>query len=237
VSSWLVATDVMAHPSTVGLGNWLIAKTPADAPYPCACDQLDDDPPAWLVEAARRAGRSREQIPKCRPYLAQKGKRAGRWWSYCDCWGRRRDDALPEHCCAWHEHNPAYDITGALGIAAVAQRPVSIYAASGLPEADDGLDAEERIVHDWETGLAPYVRRFTAAQITCPCATPWDGITDARKVGYHCPACCHNFVNWGRAQAHQKYATMVCKDPATQLNIDGVPVYRAARLGGHIVWN
>lgn len=227
-------TSVAVHTN----GRWLVADTPTTALYPCACDQIDSDPPAWLVEMALREGRRRDQIPKCRPYLARKGKRAGRWWSYCDCWGRRRDGDLPGHCCAWHEHNPAYDVTSALGIATV-QQPASIYAASGLPEADDGLDVEDRMVHDWETGLAPYVRRWSPAELVCLCRTPWDGITDARKVGYHCSGegCHQNFVNWSRAVAHQKYVTMACKDPATQVNIDGVPVYRAQALGGFVVWN
>jgi hypothetical protein len=213
----------------------LVAGPPAES-YPCFCDEIDDDPPEWLKEAVRRDGGNARAIRRCRPYLAKKGRNAGRWTARCDCWGRRRDDDLPGGCCANHEHNPAYDVTGALGIATVAQ-PATVYAASGLPEPDDGLDAEERLIHDWAAGSAPYVRRFTHAELHCPCATPWDGITDARKVGYHCSGCHQNFVNWRRAQAHQKYVTMACKDPRTQVTIDGVPVYRATTLGGFVVWN
>lgn len=233
----IVVTDPIAYPPVVGIGNWLVAGTPTTGLYPCACDQVDEDPPGWLVEMAQREGRGRDQIPKCRPYLAKKGKRAGRWWSYCDCWGRRRDEALPPQCCAWHAHNPAYDITSALGIDAVRQ-PATVYEASGLPEPDDGLDVEDRMVHDWETGLAPYVRRWAPAELTCPCLTPWDAEKDARKMGYHCCAdgCHRNFRNWSVAAAHKRYVTLPCKDPATQRNIDGEPVYRAQMVGAHIVY-
>jgi hypothetical protein len=217
---------------------WLVAGTPMGQPYPCRCGDVDPDPPAWLIEVARRAGRSRDQIPKCRPYLAQKGKRAGRWWSYCECWGRRRDSGLPVDCCAHHEWNPAYVVTSSLGIATV-QQPATVYEASGLPESDDGLDVEDRMVHDWETGLAPYARRWAAAELTCPCATPWDAERDARKMGYHCPGegCHENFLNWSVAVAHQRFVTMPCKSPASMFDIDGRPVYRARMVGVYVVWS
>lgn len=212
----------------------LVAGPPVEL-YPCFCDEIDDDPPGWLVELAAREGRRRDQIPRCRPYLAKKGKYAGRWTARCDCWGRRRDERLPGHCCANHEHNPAYATTSELGIA-TAQQPTTIYAASGLPERDDGLDPEERLIRDWETGLAPYVRRFTPAELTCPCPTPWDGIKDARKVGYHCCACHQHFVSWSRALAHQRLVTVPCKDPSSQRDIDGNSVYRSKVVGAYVVW-
>lgn len=241
--STLLVTDAQAHPPTAGLGHWIATGTALAELYPCACDEFDPDPPAWLIEAVRREGGDPKRILRCRPYLAQKGRRAGRWWSYCDCWGRRRDNGLPDHCCAWHEHNPAYAVGSTLSIGpATPTRPAtgrrSPFEVSNLPEPDDGLDVEARILLDMDTYREPWVRRWKPEEITCTCPTPWDGISDARKVGFHCCAdgCHQNFRNWSASVAHHRELTAPCKDPRTQVNIDGDRVYRGQVIGTFTVW-
>lgn len=85
--------------------------------------------------------------------------------------------------------------------------------------------------------LTPYVRRWPPEQITCPCPTPWDHLTDARQFGHHCPNCHQNFKSERVAAAHQRSIMGPCKDPSRQTTVDGLPVYRATYAGAHIVWH
>lgn len=82
----------------------------------------------------------------------------------------------------------------------------------------------------------PYVPRWTAAERNCACPTPWDG--EKVKIGFHCSGdgCHQNFMSWSASIAHSKWVMDPCKDPATVLNIDGIPVYRQTAIGAHLVW-
>lgn len=255
----LVVTDVLEHPPTSGLGTWLVASHREGRPvtsaevYPCRCLDVDDEPPGWKLERAQREGK--RAVLRCDPYLARKGRLVGRWANRCDCWGRRRDDTLPGHCCSRHEGNPAYATTSALGIEALtadesggyplgrmlgnmaeADRQ---YGHDGVHVPDDDLERLERMAAPWfdhEPDPEPYVRTWSAAEVTCPCRTPWDAVKDARQCGYHCVSCHNHFKSWAVARAHQRNVTDPCKDPARQLNVDQRPVFRVTTVGGFVVW-
>lgn len=244
----IVVTDALEHPPMSGLGTWLVASHREGRPvtsmevYPCRCLDIDEEPPGWKLERAQREGR--RTVLRCDPWIAKKGRLVGRWDNRCPCWGRRRDDALPGHCCSRHEGNPAYATTSALGIEALTPDDSGGYPLGrmlgNMLEADrqfsDGEPADAPWFDDGEPASEPYVRTWSAAEITCPCRTPWDSVKDARQCGYHCVACHENFKNWAASRAHQKQITDRCKFPGRQLNVDGRPVYRVSTVGGLTVW-
>lgn len=88
---------------------------------------------------------------------------------------------------------------------------------------DDGLE------------FRPYVQRWTAAERTCPCRTPWDGLK--KGYGYHCAACCRNFRNLGVALMHQRWVGDPCKDPARVRDVTtGAPLLRCTVDGAWEIW-
>lgn len=199
--------------------------------YPCLCDAEDSDAPAWKVE---RAMRNRTYVAFCEPYRASKGRWAGKITSRCPCWGRKRADGLPDHCCAYHPDNPAYVSTSVAGIEDAARgplrSPVRPVETIELPEDSD--DPEATI---WAPRGA-YRRRFTKAECTCTCETPWDAEKVAARMGHHCTGCHRNFASVAAARPHQRWVTDTCKDPRTMRNVDGGSVYRPTTDGAFVVW-
>jgi hypothetical protein len=81
--------------------------------YPCRCDDdVTDDEFAKLPQARRDAYRKEGIRPKrCNPWQVRGavGPDGGPVWrSKCPCWGRQRDDRLPDGCCAFMDPNPAH---------------------------------------------------------------------------------------------------------------------------------
>lgn len=227
---WLVASNMEGRP------------IPLDGPYPCRCEDPDLDPPQWKRERAQRSGS--KVVYRCDPYLH---KTTSTWRNRCMCWGRVRADYLPEGCCANHEHSPRYSvrIDGVLLDPAVEPPPVEGAVVPAevvdveLPPDDPVEELGQRFADetgDFAVIRMPYVPRWSAAERTCECATPWDG--EKVRVGFHCCAdgCHQNFASWGVSVAHHKNVTDPCRDPAKQLNIDGLPVYRPTTVGAHLVW-
>lgn len=206
---------------------WLIASKaigeevwPDGSLYPCMCEQEDPDPPWWKIE---RAERTRTKIYLCSPYLAKKGHWAGKVTNRCGCWGRRRDDRLPEGCCAWHDDNPAYGVTTSLGIETLQRAKPRPVEEVTLPEAP----VPER------TGV--YRRKFAKTECTCTCPTPWDEITNPMQVGYHCVSCHTHWRSWAASVVHQRHLGP-CKDPRSAKNVDGAPIARARMDGPFLIW-
>lgn len=89
-------------------GTWLVASLKEGRPitldeaYPCRCEDLDDDPPQWKVERAKRTGDG--TVFRCDPWQV---KGTAEWRNRCDCWGQALE-GKPEGCCAHHERNPRY---------------------------------------------------------------------------------------------------------------------------------
>lgn len=237
-------------------GIWLDSGRRTCQVDPCRCDEVDDRPPAWLVQRAERTG---EIIYRCRPYIPKKGKWAGRWHNYCPCWGRQRD-GMDAECCAWHDWNPAYVPPGAMP-----ELPPGFWDGVKSPHddlRDDLLDefaagwrapherSERDTDFDWDHHSGeiehrqieePYHRRWPAVEVTCACPTPWDGMltkdgqVDARKVGYHCVSCHHNFRSLSAAGPHQR--GLVCRAPGSILDAErGTRVYRATDDGVFVIW-
>lgn len=218
---------------------WLIASKLLETPvyatgvYPCLCEVPDPGAPDWKKERNQRTGDGPPVF--CEPYRAKNGRWAGKITSRCPCWGRLRVDGLPEDCCAFHPDNPAYTATSAAGIAAagetthaapnVAQRPVQTVE---MPDEREPLD-------DIDTITGRYRRRFTPTEITCACPTPWDAVTGP-NIGYHCVSCHQHFASYKVALHHQRSITDPCQDPRTQVNVDGLPVYRPTTDGPFIIW-
>ena len=239
-------------------GTWLAAGTPSCQPYPCQCEKIDDDPPQWKVERARRTGDL--TVFACDPYISKKGYNVGRWTNRCACWGQRRE-RRPEGCCAHHEGNPRYLPVGPDG------RPLAAPVLAGMlhetipPDREAGWQAPhervERSVRDVapttayadalgipvDVEPAPYVRRWSAQELHCACPTPWDhlvtkeGKPAEKGIGYHCCNCHCNFRNVAVASAHQRNATDDCRPPETIQDTEtGRPVLRPRAEGQFVIW-
>jgi hypothetical protein len=238
-----------------GVG-WLVTGAALDELYPCRCDLEDPDPALWKVERARRSHDPR--IYLCDPY--QK-KGSAEWRNRCFCWGRLRDDRLPEGCCAYSAHSPRYSVTVEGVRLASDETPGPEESAPGrAPQVhaevepgddqmsvsqDGGLEIGQ--VYADETGdhvviRMPYIPRWTAAERTCECKTPWDA--EKRVSGWHCTGCCTNWRNLGVGMGHLRRlpgGRTQCRDPRDMVDVGpgpttGAPVVRMRMEGMHVVW-
>lgn len=154
---------------------------------------------------------------------------------WCDCRGRMPEPHLPTRCCANRPDNPALVPAGTASAAPVASSGAERYADS--PEALS-VRGEPRQTPSRATpvdALPPRLRLFDPAELTCDCATPWDGL----KTGYgiHCTDCHRNFKNAVVASVHRRWVTDPCRDlrevadPGT-----GRRLFRVTLVGGLPVW-
>jgi hypothetical protein len=226
---WLVASNKEGRPISL------------DGPYPCRCEDVDYDLPQWKRERALRSGRKIVYV--CDPYLH---KTTSTWRNRCMCWGRVRDDHLPDGCCANHEHSPRYSvrIDGVLLDPTVEPPPVEGAVAPAevvdveLPPEDPAEELGQRFADetgDFAVIRMPYVPHWSAAERTCECTTPWDGVK--KGYGYHCVACHVNWTNVGVAGLHQRSILDPCKPPVSIVDCElGTPILRMRTEGRHVVW-
>lgn len=236
---------VAVLPARIPPGHWVAASKlehrlviggPGEL-YPCRCADLDPDPPAFVADQYPPG-----QVPRCRPWVSKKGKDFGLTLSRCPCWGRLRDERLPDTCCARHEHNPWY-----LGAAEVAALKHAAIVAEYARSASPATVFEDVELPDDDTPGAPvrepYRRRWLADQLTCLCPTPWDHVVDKngrpleRGAGYHCVGCHTNWVNYATATAHRRALAGPCLPPADIRDCEtGRRLLYAQDVGGFEVW-
>ena len=204
--------------------QWIVASASAGRPvlscelYPCFCLAIRADAPDWVEE------------PSC----WWRSKKTGRLESRCPCWGRTRDDTLPDDCCSRHEANPWY-ITEHLE-AGIRGPAVATEAGSTTGKAPANTAA--RTATATTTGQRPaytHVRRWTHEELHCDCKTPWDGQKVA--AGIHCSQCHTHWVNMATAMIHQRLVTDPCRDPRSIVDVDtGRPLLYARDVRGARVW-
>jgi hypothetical protein len=233
---------------------WLVAGTRTCELYPCGCDEEDLDPPGWLLEQMRAEGVTR--IRRCRPYLAKKGKFVGLWNNVCRCWGRPRDDRLPESCCVWHDGNPPYAPRlpdGSLIRQNVVQRPQeprddvdppshAIQSGEG-PAVSGPLSGAARRGDpvDGSGDVLPLAQRGWPIEVwSCVCPTPWDDANPSfhKPPGYHCINCHENFRNAMVAQQHRRdWRRGPCLAPSAVVDcVTGAPLLGVKDVNGFLVW-
>jgi hypothetical protein len=189
-------------PDCIGVcSRWVGLGTRTCLPTPCQCNTYRASKPAW--------GRERCWWIK---------RNTDRTVSACPCWGRKRADSLPAACCSWHPANPHY--------------------APPPPRTADDLDVAP-LLDDWdrpgprvdvgqldwnnfdpEVEHSPYARRWKPEELTCGCATPWDGVKAAR--GWHCSGegCHANFKSYAVGEVHRRRWTEPCRAPETIRDVD-----------------
>lgn len=215
--------------------KWIVTGTLSCQPYPCLCKQT------------RQQAYEDHGIEDASCWWRDK-KRAGKLASRCPCWGRMRDDSLPQDCCSRHDANPQYVIPDP------ARSPMGITETQGeagegepaVPTQADGRHAvgeapahtatSEAIGGPEAAGsTAAYTRLWPASESTCTCKTPWDG--QKTVGGYHCVGCCRNFVNVATAMCHQPTMLHPCLDPASIVDVDTRrPLLYARDVRGATVW-
>lgn len=233
---------------------WLGAGVRGCQPFPCRCEDIDDDPPQWKIERARRTGET--AVYRCDPYISKKGYNVGQWVNRCPCWGQLRD-GKPEGCCVNHSGNPRYVEVGPdgrpLGRPSIATilpgRPADWQAPHERAERRPVEDVEASTAYADAIGIpldvepTPYVRRWTREELHCDCRTPWDhmitkeGKVAEKGIGYHCAACHNNFRNSAVAGMHQRDIMLPCRPPASIVDFEtGARVLRMKLEGAHAVW-
>jgi len=178
-------------------------------------------------------------------------KKKGRIVSYCECWDGTRD-GKPGDCCSHHSANILYQVTpGALADPEVSQfeipdEPASWHApherAQRLADDIDWGDDEEPWGTDPSRERRPYERRWTLAEVTCECPTPWDvppGKKPSKSAGFHCVSCHLNWANVQLAAMHRRNWTDPCRSPFTLLDVDtgASLVYQDADGVWRMSWN
>jgi hypothetical protein len=84
---------------------------------------------------------------------------------------------------------------------------------------------------DPEIEHSPYVRRWTAEELTCPCPTPWAKTSAA----VHCTSCHVNWANPATMGQHRKTWWEPCRAPDAIVDVDtGRPLMRQGADG---VWS
>jgi hypothetical protein len=71
---------------------------------------------------------------------------------------------------------------------------------------------------DPEVEHSPYERRWKPEELTCGCATPWDGVKAAR--GWHCCDCHAHFKSYAVGEVHRRRWTEPCRAPETIIDVD-----------------
>lgn len=202
--------------------KWLVGGIETCALYPCLCGQT------------RQQAYEDHGIEDAACWWRDK-KRAGRLASRCPCWGRTRDDRLPQNCCSRHEANPAYVVEH---LEAGIRGPVAPGFPTGSADASEApaRETSARSAGNGATGQdTGYTRLWPPDQSTCPCPTPWDN--QKTVGGYHCPNCHANFANVATAMAHQPTVLHPCKPPESIVDCDtGRPLLYARDVRGAIVW-
>jgi hypothetical protein len=214
VEQW--AAGCTACGSPIKCPQWIASGTLACELYPCYCDQTRASAPEFVED------------PQC--WWRKKG--TGQLASRCPCWGRKRDDWLPEDCCSRHDANPQY-----LLLPEFMARPVAT-----VPDGPgDPREAPERERSAGASGVratgqpTAYTRLWPPEETTCPCKTPWDG--QKTGGGHHCPSCHTNWVNANVALIHQPTVLHPCRDPHSIMDIDSRrPLLYARDVRGARVW-
>jgi hypothetical protein len=226
------AAGCTACGSSTKCPKWIVTGTLSCEPYPCLCKQT------------RQQAYEEHGIEDASCWWRDK-KRAGRLASRCPCWGRVRDDSLPQDCCSRHEANPQYvtpdPATTSLG-------DNRLLGGAGEDEPADTPPNAERpgeAPHHTGTGvsrqrtpadpMASYTRLWPPSEVTCGCPTPWDG----QKIpgGVHCSQCHCNWKNVSVMVTHQRRVVDTCRLPDSIVDCDtGRPLLFAQRVGGFLVW-
>jgi hypothetical protein len=213
--------------------KWIVTGTLSCQPYPCLCKQT-------RAQAYEDHG-----IEDAACWWRDK-KRAGQLASRCPCWGRVRDDSLPQDCCSRHEANPQYVIPDPVSFAPGVATKLD-EAGEGEPAASvsEGLtDHSEAPARNRTAGAtgeraagstASYTRLWPASESTCGCPTPWDGEKTAK--GHHCCGCHTNWDSPATASVHQRDIRHRCANPLSIVDVDTRrPLLYARDVRGARVW-
>jgi hypothetical protein len=199
--------------------QWTVADVLTCQPYPCLCQSTKDSAPDHITN------------PQC--WWRKKG--TGIIASRCPCWGRQRDDRLPEDCCSRHDANPAHLLVHPdavpdtwTGEGAEPAGSVHVLHTRGQSGAAHGEPADP--------ARAAYTRLWDPREVTCPCPTPWDG--NKRAIGgHHCVSCHTNWANTSTASVHWRRIGEPCRDPESIVDVDtGRPLFYARDVRGARVW-
>lgn len=190
---------------------WVGTGTPVCQPFPCACAATKAAAPDWGKLHCWWTKRGTEIIT-----------------SRCPCWGDKRD-GKPGGCCVHHSANPRY--APPPPPRGVDDLDVADYVEWDRPAAKP-VDIEE-LWFDPEVEFAPFIPRWTRAEMTCECPTPWDASKAVK--GWHCCDCHGHFSSYSVGEQHRKRWTEPCRDPAGICDVDtGRPLMRQA---GVDVWS
>lgn len=212
----------------------------------------------WLA-ATEQLGRvvSTEEPYPCRCQFPGRTRCGG--WRSCPCHAHPRPPGLlPDTCCAkWTYELWLKGLVARGGQAAVVM--LGLGATPGAPEmasvtfpsvpgvlsdppgvlsgsvaSPDTTAPYARAGATPASGrLGPYERRWTPAELTCPCPTPFDG---TRQGGQHCPDCHVNCVSSSVfSMLHPKLGQHL--DPGQIRDVErGTPLLAIRRVGTHLVW-
>ena len=197
-----------------GCARWAAHNDPSCLPAPCRCNAYKASKPAWGRERCWWTKRNTDRVI-----------------SECPCWGRERVDGLPAGCCAHHPANPRYAPPPV--VRTLDDLDVAPYIEWDRPAAPVNVALLDWNGFDPEVEHSPYVRTWTAEELTCGCKTPFDQAKPPK--GWHCAGCCTNWSSYAVGEVHRRRWTEPCRPPDTIRDVDtGFPLLRQGVDG---VWS